>query len=131
MPLKRLKVNSAQARKIQDRMRSKFRLDPDADPIRKWYITCRKGTSNKYHYFALWKDDSGYYIATNASGRIGKVGRVSLIARTKKKNTALGKLKAKMESKMKKGRRGGTYKRTKMASVECPTCLCKARFSWY
>lgn len=49
-----------------------------SEPLHREYITMQKGTSNKYHYFAVFQKGREF-IAANASGRIGYNPKVTII----------------------------------------------------
>ena len=64
------------------------------------YITNRKGTSNKYHYFAVWKKGRDW-IAANAAGRIGyPKSKITSLGMFDDKNDAIAAAKKKMRTKM-------------------------------
>lgn len=57
------------AKEILNAIRGKLGIDI-VDPTWKEYLTVRKGSSNKYHYFAVFRKEQKF-VAVNAHGRIG------------------------------------------------------------
>lgn len=95
-----------------------LRAQTDAEsskPERREYVTMREGSHNKYHYFAVFKDKTGNYVAANAYGRIGYPNvNVAIIGSSPDRSKAIDMMAEKMNKKMKKG-----YKDTPLP-VEAP-----------
>ena len=88
---------------------------PGAGAERKYesYMTFSEGTSNKFHYFAVYETDDGEFIGANAYGRIGGTPNAVEIARGKKYEPVLAAVKRKEQVKRAKG-----YQPDKQASIK-------------
>jgi len=91
-------------------------------PTWKGYITNRKGTSNKYHYFAVFKVGRKW-IAANVNGRIGYSPPASNVRKIGEFESE-GDAKEAAEKKMNK-KVGAGYKSTKMASLSRKALLAR------
>jgi predicted DNA-binding WGR domain protein len=56
-------------------------LHVNGKPIWDSFMTVQEGSSNKFHYFAVFQTDRGDYVAGNAWGRIGYQPKAIEIAR--------------------------------------------------
>jgi predicted small secreted protein len=95
-------VTSVEMQQILKFMKQQFGTEA-ADPIWRAYLTKQEGTSNKFHYFAVFEKD-GVFIAANAYGRIGYTPRLFVIDKSTDFDDTLKLAKAKMKSKV-----GGGY----------------------
>jgi len=104
----------SQSRGILDTLRVQTDAESSKPEIRE-YVTMREGNHNKYHYFAVFKDKTGYYVAANAYGRIGYPNiNVAIIGSSPNRGRAIEIMAEKLNKKMKKG-----YKDTQLP-VEAP-----------
>jgi len=82
-------------------LRNAIGLDKGTTPVAKQFLTYQEGTSNKYHYFAMFKRGNEY-VAANAFGRIGYYPQTSVFS-TGDKDTVEIDFNDKISKKMSKG----------------------------
>ena len=103
----RLKPIRSHYRSILDAIREECNLTKEDKPLFREFITKRKNTSNKFHYFAVFKANDEKYISLNAYGRIGYPARFFLIGNYSDVESAINAAKQKIEVKIANG-----YKKT-------------------
>jgi len=94
----------SQSRGILDFMKTSIGVNES--PLWRKYLTYSSGNgkSNKYHYFGVFQDPQGQYVAANAYGRIGYPPQgVAVLSRSDKQDDALRAAMKKLEKKSKKG----------------------------
>jgi hypothetical protein len=62
-------------------LRNTMGVDSRAEAVSAQYLTFREGSSNKFHYFAIFETPEGEYVGGNAWGRIGYSPKAIEIAR--------------------------------------------------
>lgn len=93
----------SQSHSILDTLRAQTDAESSKPEYRE-YVTMREGSHNKYHYFAVFKDKTGNYVAANAYGRIGYPNvNVAIIGSSPSKTEAIRIMSEKLNKKMKKG----------------------------
>lgn len=114
--------NKYQAREILNSLREITGSAPDAQPMDRHYITIREGSHNKYHYFGIFQNQRGNYVAANAYGRIGYGTKAIVIMESPSYAEAKGYMFDKLNKKYGKG-----YKDTPMMkddkSYDGPTII--------
>ena len=93
--------------KLEDEARMQLGVPTSAKPIIEAYLTDKKGTANKYHYFVLFEDrgqSAGWqFLGANVYGRIGVTKKAVEISRGYDKWAVSDAFRNKLRSKEKKG----------------------------
>jgi len=74
MPMMRVDMGVELRRDITPVLRQVIGLEGNAaraNPVFSKLLTNTKGTHNKFHYFAIYQDQSGEFVGGNCAGRIG------------------------------------------------------------
>ena len=97
---------------IADKLRAACGIQERIRPTFSRYMTFKNERSNKFHYFAVYKnpDDPEEYIGGNAWGRIGymKTGRAMELARGDRASV-IKAIESKIKKKLSKGYEFDTY----------------------
>jgi hypothetical protein len=93
----------SQSRVILDTLRVQTNAESSKPEVRE-YVTMREGNHNKYHYFAVFKDKTGNYVAANAYGRIGYPNvNIAIVGSSPNRGKAIEIMAEKLNKKLKKG----------------------------
>ena len=108
MPLERLPVSEGWKSGVLSDMEEVMTEGMGADDIEySAFLTNTRGTSNKFHYFVVFRyqqaDGTIVYVGGNAYGRIGKTAKVMVIARAKRPQAVLSMVQRKQRQKESKG----------------------------
>jgi|GEM_PF-5329681 len=93
----------SQSRGILDFMKKSIGVN--SSPLWRKYLTSRSGDgkTNKYHYFGVFQDPQGQYVAANAYGRIGYPPQgVAVLSRSDKQDDVMNAAMKKLDKKLKK-----------------------------
>jgi len=110
--LQRIEPQRSQSRDILSALRRTIGVDKNAEPLTRKYLTMREGSSNKFHYFAVFKNKNDEFVAANAYGRIGYDPKVAIISVSETEAQAFSDMNDKIRSKTKKG-----YEDTKLPNT--------------
>ena len=103
MPMMVLEPTRQQSKVILKSLRSHFGIEAVERPLWREYITYRKNSSNKFHYFVVFQVSEDQFVAANSFGRIGYTPRVVDLGNFTNKNKAIEVAKRKLNSKLAKG----------------------------
>ena len=84
-------------------LRAGLRVSNSDRIVYEYYLTFQDDRSNKFHYFAVYKNKLGEFVGGNAWGRIGYNPRMIEIASGQNQQYVIGLVDKKMRAKRNKG----------------------------